>query len=235
MGEVTEEEIARQGLSREVQDKYAIGSYRRAQAAQARGFFAREIVPVVKSGRKGEITVHNDEEPSRVDLDRFTSLRPAFRKNGTLTAGNASTLNDGAAFALLAGAAAVEKHALRPKARMVAYATNSLHPDQFPVAPVGAIARACEKAGLSLGQIDLFEINEAFSAVALMAINDLKLDRGKVNVNGGAVAIGHPVGASGGRLVATLLNGLEETGGRYGLATLCIGGGEAVATIFERI
>jgi acetyl-CoA C-acetyltransferase len=235
MGEVTEEEIARQGLSREVQDKYAIGSYRRAQAAQARGFFAREIVPVVKSGRKGEITVHNDEEPSRVDLDRFTSLRPAFRKNGTLTAGNASTLNDGAAFALLAGAAAVEKHGLTPRAKMVAYATNSLHPDQFPIAPVGAIERACEKAGLSPEQIDLFEINEAFSAVTLMAISELKLDRGKVNVNGGAVAIGHPVGASGGRLVATLLNGLEETGGRYGLATLCIGGGEAVAAIFERI
>jgi acetyl-CoA C-acetyltransferase len=235
MGEVTEELLARRGLSREAQDAYAIGSYRRAQAAQQKGFFAKEIVPVVKSGRQGEVTIDRDEEPSRVDFDRFASLRPVFKKDGTLTAGNASTLNDGAAFALLASGAAVEQYGLKPRARMVAYATHSLHPDRFPVAPVGAIERVCAKAGLSPAQVDLFEINEAFAAVALLAIGHLKLDRDKVNVHGGAVAIGHPVGASGGRLVATLLNGLEESGGRYGLATLCIGGGEAVAAIFERI
>jgi len=235
MGEVTEEEIAKQGLSREAQDEYAISSYRRAQAAQETGFHAREIIPVVKTSRKGDLAIDRDEEPARVDFAKFTGLRPVFKKDGSLTAGNASTINDGAAFALLAGGDALKKYGLKPRARLLAYATNSLHPDLFPVAPIGAIERVCAKAGLKLEQIDLFEINEAFAAVILMAINNLKLDRDKVNVNGGAVAIGHPVGASGGRLVATLLNGLEETGGRYGLATLCIGGGEAVAAIFERL
>ncbi len=235
MGEVTEVSIESQEISREAQDEYAISSYRRSQAAQENGFFDKEIVPVVKSSRKGDVTIASDEEPSRVNFDKFTGLRPVFKKDGTLTAGNASTINDGAAFALLASGEAVKKHGLKPRARLVAYATNSLHPDQFPVAPMGAIERVCEKAGLTLDQIDLFEINEAFAAVALMAIGGLKLDREKVNVNGGAVSIGHPVGASGGRLVATLLNGLETTGGRYGLATLCIGGGEAVAAIIERI
>ena len=158
-----------------------------------------------------------------------------FKKDGTLTAGNASTINDGAAFVLLASGEAVKKYNLKARAKLVAYATNSLHPDQFPVAPVGAIERVCEKAALSLDQIDLFEINEAFAAVTLMAIKNLKLNRDKVNANGGACAIGHPVGASGARLVTTLLNGLQESGGRYGLATLCIGGGEAVAAIFERL
>lgn len=235
MGEITEGTIAERGVSREAQDEFALGSYQRAQAAAKGGFHAKEIVPVVKSTRKGEVTIATDEEPLRIDFDKFTSLRPAFKKDGSLTAGNASTINDGAAFALLASGAAVEKYGLKPKARMVAYATNSLHPDQFPIAPIGAIERVCTKAGLSLEQIDLFEINSAFSAVSLMTIESLKITRDKVNINGGAISIGHPVGASGGRLVATLLNGLEETGGRYGLATLCIGGGEAVAAIFERL
>ncbi len=235
MGDVTEVSIEKQQLSREAQDEYALSSYKRSQAAQEKGFFVKEIVPVVKSTRKGDITVDADEEPSRVNFDKFTSLRPAFKKGGTLTAGNASTINDGAAFALLASGDAVKKHGLKPRARLVAYATNSLHPDEFPVAPIGAIERVCAKAGLTTDQIDLFEINEAFAAVTLMSINGLNLDRSKVNVNGGAVSIGHPVGASGGRLIATLLNGLEETGGRYGLATLCIGGGEAVAAIIERL
>jgi acetyl-CoA C-acetyltransferase len=235
MGEVTEVAIAEQQISREDQDAYAISSYERAQTAQKNGFHAREIVPVVKSGRKGDITIAEDEEPAKTDFSKFTELRPVFKKDGTLTAGNASTINDGAAFAIVASAEAVERFGLKPQARLVAYATNSLHPDQFPVAPVGAIERACAKAGLSIADIDLFEINEAFSAVALMAIRNLELNRNKVNINGGAVSIGHPVGASGGRLVATLLNALKETGGRYGLATLCIGGGEAVAAIFENL
>ena len=235
MGEVTEVVVAEQGISRAAQDEYAISSYQRAQAAAASGFLAKEIVPVVKSSRKGDVTVDADEEPARVDFTKFIGLRPVFKKDGTLTAGNASTINDGAAFVLLASGAAVEKYGLKARAKLIAYATNSLHPDQFPVAPVGAIERVCAKAGLSTEQIDLFEINEAFAAVTLMAIKNLDLDRNKVNINGGACAIGHPVGASGGRLATTLLNGLEETGGRYGLATLCIGGGEAVAAIIERI
>ena len=235
MGDVAEVSIAEQQISREAQDEYALGSYQRAQAAQKDGFFAKEIVPVVKSTRKGDVTVDADEEPTRIDFDKFTTLRPVFKKDGTLTAGNSSSINDGAAFALLASGAAVKQYGLKPRARLVAYATNSLHPDKFPVAPIGAIERACAKAGLTPEQIDLFEINEAFAAVTMMAIDGLKLDRNKVNMHGGAVAIGHPVGASGGRLVATLLNGLEKTGGRYGLATLCIGGGEAVAAIIEKL
>lgn len=235
MGEVTEAVVAEQLLSRQAQDEYALSSYRRAQAAQAGGLLAQEIVPVIKSGRKGDVRVDQDEEPARIDFDRFSGLRTVFKKEGTLTAGNSSTINDGAAFALLASGAACDKQGVKVRARLVAYATNSLHPDLFPIAPVGAIERVCAKAGLELHQIDLFEINEAFAAVPLLAIKNLQLDREKVNVNGGACALGHPVGASGGRLVSTLLNGLETSGGRYGLATLCIGGGEAVAAIFERI
>jgi acetyl-CoA C-acetyltransferase len=162
-------------------------------------------------------------------------LRAAFKKDGTITAGNASTINDGAALTLLAGANAVAKYDLKPKARLVAYATNSLHPDQFVEAPVGAIQKVCGKAGLDVGEIDLFEINEAFAAVPLIAIRQLGIDPEKVNVNGGAVAIGHPLGTSGGRLTATLVRELQRRQSRYGLVTLCIGGGESVAAIFERI
>jgi acetyl-CoA C-acetyltransferase len=150
MGDITEEALAERGISRQAQDEYAISSYQRAQAASKRGFHAREIVPVVKSTRKGEVIIDRDEEPTRVDFDKFTSLRPAFKKDGTVTAGNASTINDGAAFALLASGVACEKHGLKPKARMIAYATNSLHPTQFPVAPIGAIERVCSKAGMTL-------------------------------------------------------------------------------------
>ena len=235
MGEITENLIAERNISREDQDEYAISSYNRALAAGKRGFHAKEIVPVVKKTRQGDITIDSDEEPTRVKFDKFTQLRPVFKKDGSVTAGNASTINDGAAFALLASGAGCEKYNLRPKAKMIAYSTNSLHPDLFPVAPIGAIESVCAKAGMSLNDIDLFEINTAFSAVALMSIRQLGLDREKVNINGGAISIGHPIGASGGRLVATLLNGLKETGGRYGLATLCIGGGEAVAAIFETL
>jgi acetyl-CoA C-acetyltransferase len=235
MGEVAEVRVAAHGLSREEQDAFAADSYRRAQQAVKEGRFQEEIVPVVKTSRKGEVTVAEDEEPFRGDVGKLSSLRPAFAKDGTITAGNASTINDGAAFALLAGEQAVQRLGLKPKARLVAYATNSLHPDQFPDAPVGAIERVCAKAGLRPEDIGLWEINEAFAAVTMIAIKELGLDRQRVNVNGGAVAIGHPVGASGGRLVATLLAEMQRSGERYGLATLCIGGGEAVAAIFERV
>ncbi|WP_305043717.1 thiolase family protein, partial [Geoalkalibacter sp.] len=235
MGEVAEARVAAHGLSREEQDAYAAESYRRAQQALAEGLFKAETVPVTKPSRKGDVIVATDEEPGRGDIAKLGALRPVFAKDGGITAGNASTINDGAAFALLAGEAAVRDLGLKPKARLVAYATNSLHPDQFPDAPVGAIERACAKAGLKPADIDLWEINEAFAAVALIAIKELGLDPERVNVNGGAVAIGHPVGASGGRLVATLVAELQRRQARYGLATLCIGGGEAVAAIFERI
>ncbi len=235
MGVIAEATTQKHGITREEQDAFAILSYQRAQAAVKGGILKDEIVPVVKQGRKGEAIVSDDEEPFKVDFDKLAALRGAFKKDGTVTAGNASTINDGAALSLLAGGEAVKKYGLVPKARLVAYASNSMHPDQFTEAPVGAIRKVLEKAGLKSTDIDLYEINEAFAAVTLLAIKELDLDVGTVNVNGGAVAIGHPLGASGGRLAATVVRELHRQQKRYGLATLCIGGGEAVAVIFERV
>ena len=235
MGEIGEASAARNNLTRGEQDEYALRSYRLAQAAVQGGVFRDEIVPVVKKGKNGDVTIADDEEPFKVDFAKLPQLRPVFAKEGTITAGNASTINDGAALALLAGSDGLKKHGLAPRARIVATATESRHPDHFPEAPVGAITKVCAKAGLAIHDIDLFEINEAFASVALIAIKDLKLDIDKVNVNGGACAIGHPIGASGGRLAATVIRELHKRNARYGLATLCIGGGEAVAVIFERL
>lgn len=235
MGVIAEATVTKHGLTREEQDAFAIGSYRKAQAAIENDILKDEIVPVAKTSRKGEVVVDRDEEPFKVEFSKLAGLRAVFGKEGTITAGNASTINDGAALTLLASSEALKKYGLIPKARLVAYATNSLHPELFAEAPAGAIEKACAKAGLSLGDIDLFEINEAFAAVTLLAIKHLGLDPAKVNVNGGAVAIGHPLGVSGARLAATLVRELHHRQARYGLATLCIGGGEAVAAIFERI
>ncbi len=234
MGEITETWVERHGLSREDQDQYAALSYRLAQAAVAAGTFTDELTPVIKRSRKGNVTVDQDEEPGRGNIDKLAGLRPAFKKDGTITAGNASTINDGAAFVILCSKAAVERHSLQPMARLVASATNSIAPDDFAEAPIGAIQKAIARAGLALADIDLFEINEAFAAVPLVAIHELSLDLEKVNVNGGAVAIGHPVGASGARLAVTLIRELGARKQRYGVASLCIGGGEAVAAVFER-
>jgi len=235
MGEIAEEAILKHGLTREAQDEFAMRSYRLAQEAVKGGIFKDEISAVVKKGRKGDEVVSEDEEPFKVDFAKLTQLRPVFRKDGTVTAANASSINDGAAFSLLAGTAALKRCNLTPKARIVAYATCSLHPDQYTDAPVGAIKAVCARAGLKVSDIDLFEINEAFAAVPMIAINQLDLDPLMVNVNGGACALGHPIGASGGRLTATLIRELHKRQARYGLATLCIGGGEAVAVIFERV
>lgn len=235
MGVIAEATTEKYGMSREDQDAFALNSYGKAQTAIKEGIFKDEIVPVVKKGKKGDVIVSEDEEPFKVDISKLSGLRAAFKKDGTITAGNASTINDGAGMTLLASAEALKKHGLKPRARLVAYASNSIHPDQFTEAPVGAIEKVCAKAGLQLGDIDLFEINEAFAAVPMIAIKTLGLDPEKVNVNGGAVAIGHPLGASGARLTATLVRELHKRQLRYGLATLCIGGGESVAVIFERI
>ena len=235
MGEVGEASVERNGLTRKEQDDIAVRSYKLAQAAVKDGTFAQEVVPVVKTTRKGEQVFTEDEEPFNVNFDKLTGLRPVFKKDGTITAGNASSINDGVAMLLLAGDAAIKQHNLTPKARIVAQATESLHPDEFPEAPIGAIAKACERAGLTPADIDLFVINEAFASVALLSMKAHNIPLEKVNVNGGACAIGHPIGASGARLAATLVNELHRRGKRYGLATLCIGGGEAVAVIFERI
>jgi len=235
MGEIGEASVERGGLTRDEQDAFAIRSYHLARAAVEAGTFADEIVPVVKKGRKGDETVAVDEEPQKGDPAKLPQLKTVFKKDGTITAGNASTINDGAALALLTDAEGLKKYNLKAKARIVATATESRHPDNFPEAPIGAIEKACAKAGLTVADIDLFEINEAFASVALLAIKGLNLPLEKVNVNGGACAIGHPIGASGGRLAATLIRELHQRQLRYGLATLCIGGGEAVAVIFERV
>ncbi len=235
MGEIGEASVARFGLSREEQDEFAARSYQLAQAAVNGGLFVDEIVPVVKQSKKGEEVLATDEEPFKGDPAKLALLKPVFKKDGTITAGNASTINDGAALALLTDADGLKRHNLKAKARIVACATESRHPDNFPDAPIGAIEKVVAKAGLTMGDIDLFEINEAFASVVLLAIKALKLPLDKVNVNGGACAIGHPIGASGARLAATVIRELHKRQLRYGLATLCIGGGEAVAVIFERV
>ena len=235
MGEIGEASVERGGLTRAEQDEFAIRSYQLAQAAVSSGTFADEIIPYVKQGKKGDEILASDEEPFKGDPARLPQLKTVFRKDGTITAGNASTINDGAALALLTDDAGLKKHNLTPKARILASATESRHPDNFPEAPIGAIEKVCARAGLNLADIDLFEINEAFASVALLAIKGLNLPLEKVNVNGGACAIGHPIGASGARLAATVIRELHKRQQRYGLATLCIGGGEAVAVIFERV
>jgi acetyl-CoA C-acetyltransferase len=235
MGVIAEANAGDNGLTRAEQDEFAIASYKKAQAAVKEGIFKDEIVPVTKKGRQGDVVVAEDEEPLKGDTTKLPGLRAAFAKEGSITAGNASTINDGAGVTLLASDEAVKKYNLKPKARLVAYATNSIHPDLFTEAPVGAIEKAVAKAGLKLADIDLFELNEAFATVPILAIKKLGIDPAKVNVNGGACAIGHPLGASGARLAATLVRELNKRQARYGLATLCIGGGEAVAAIFERI
>ena len=235
MGEIGEVSITRNELTREELDAFALRSYQLAQAAVTNGTFSQEIVPVTKKGKTGNVIIDTDEEPFKGDPAKLTSLRTAFTKDGSITAGNASTINDGAALAILTDKASLEKYGLKPKARILAYATESLHPDWFPEAPVGAIEKACQKAGISVSDIDLFEINEAFASVTLYAIKKMGLPLDKVNVNGGACAIGHPVGASGARLTATLVRELHKRQVRYGVASICIGGGEAVAVLFERI
>ncbi|MFK5925852.1 MAG: thiolase family protein, partial [Desulfuromusa sp.] len=199
MGDITEDWVESHGLTREDQDKYAARSYQLSQEALKNGTFAEELVPVSIKTRKGEISVNEDEEPLRGNIGKLPELRPAFRKNGTITAGNASSINDGAGLALLASGEAVSKYNLKPIAKLTASSTHSIHPELFAEAPVGAIQKCCAKAGLQISDIGLFEINEAFACVPLVAIKELGLDPKKVNVNGGAASIGHPIGASGGR------------------------------------
>lgn len=222
------------GFSREQQDEFARESYRRALAAQSEGAFVREIAPVTVSGRKGDVLIAEDEEPKRAQLDKMGSLRPAFDKEGTITAANASKINDGASALVLASEAAVSRLKLKPMARVVAYAGHAQAPEWFTTAPVGAIEKALGRASLKVGDVDLFEINEAFAVVTMACAKKASVDPAKTNVRGGAVALGHPIGASGARILTTLLHALADKGGRRGLATLCIGGGEAVAVVVER-
>jgi len=223
------------GFSREAQDEYARESYRRAMAAQKEGLFDAEIVPVDVPQKKGDpVSVKLDEGPTKGDPSKFASLKPAFAKDGTITAANAPGINDGASALVLASEKAVKEHKLEPLARVVGYASAAQAPDKFTTAPAKAIANVCERTGVKTDQIDLFEINEAFAVVAMACAKLATLDLQKVNVRGGAVALGHPIGASGARILTTLLYAMKDRSAKRGLATLCIGGGEAVAMIVER-
>lgn len=223
-------------ISREAQDEYAIESYKRALKAIEEGLFDEEIIPVEVPQRKGDpLVVREDEDIRKVVFEKVPGLKPAFQKDGTVTAANASSLNDGAAAIILMSEERAESLGLTPLARIVAQASAAKAPEWFTTAPADAIQKVCDKAGLTVGDIDLFEVNEAFAVVSL-AVNQLaELDPAKVNITGGAVAMGHPIGASGARILVTLLHGLKRTGKKRGLATLCIGGGEANALIVERI
>ncbi len=222
-------------LSREAQDAYAARSYRRAQAATADGRAAREIVPVTVAGRKGDVVVDTDEGPAKVDFDKIPTLRPAFEPGGTVTAANASTLNDGAAALVLMDEAEAERRGTPVQARVVAYTVHAQAPADFTTAPIGALRTLFDKTGWAPADVDVFEINEAFAVVPMAAARTFGLDEDKVNVLGGAVALGHPIGASGARIVVTLLNALASSGGRRGIAAICIGGGEALALAVERV
>jgi acetyl-CoA C-acetyltransferase len=222
------------GFTREEQDAFAAESVRRALLAQSSGNFASEIAPVTVSGRKGDVVVDSDEQPGRCDLNKIASLKPAFKKDGTITAASSSSINDGAAALVLASADRAAALGARPLARIVAHATRSQAPEWFTTAPVGAISKVLDKAGWSLADVDLFEVNEAFAVVAMAPMRELGIEHARLNVYGGACALGHPIGASGARLIVTLLNALERSGGRRGVAALCIGGGEATAIAVER-
>ncbi|MEY3385616.1 MAG: Acetyl-CoA C-acetyltransferase [Bacteroidota bacterium] len=235
MGDAAELCASECAISREAQDEYAIESYKRAQHAQAQGWFADEITPITVKGRKGDVVIDTDEEPSKVNFEKLATLKPVFKKDGTVTAANASTINDGAAALVIASEAAMKAHNAKPLARIISQGSFAQDPLWFTTSPVEAIRRVVAKAGLSLEDIDLFEINEAFSVVALAAKNQLGIPHEKMNVHGGAVALGHPIGASGARVLTTLIYALKRHNKKYGLATLCIGGGEASAVVIENL
>lgn len=223
-------------ISREEQDAYAIESYKRTQAAQAAGSFQNEIVPVEITDRKGAVTLFDtDEEPGAVKFDKIPSLKPVFKKDGTVTAANASSLNDGAAALVLMSKEKAAELGLKPIARILGYGDAQQAPEWFTTAPSKAIPRALENAGIGAEQVDAYEINEAFSVVSLANNKLLNLDASKVNINGGAVSLGHPLGASGARIIVTLLNVLQQKGGRIGVAGICNGGGGASALVLERL
>lgn len=222
-------------FTRESLDEFAIRSLTRAQEAIAEGRFESEIAPVTYSTRKGDVTVSFDEQPGQAKIDKIPALRPAFAKDGTITAANSSSISDGAAAMVIMTQSEAEKRGLAPIAKVVSYATNSIEPENFTVAPVGAIKKVLVEAGWNTDDVDLYEVNEAFAMVTMAAMKDLELSPEKVNVNGGACALGHPLGASGARVMVTLIHALKNKGLTKGLAALCIGGGEGVAFALELI
>jgi len=233
MGVFAEATADKYGFTREQQDAFAITSLQRAQRAIESGDFADEITPVVINTRKGEARVDTDEQPLNANIDKIPGLRPAFRSDGTVTAANSSSISDGAAALVLMSAAQAERRALNPLAVIRAHASHAQESAWFTTAPVGAMRKVLAAAGWSVGDVDLFEINEAFAVVTMAAMTDLELDHAKVNVNGGACALGHPIGASGARIIVTLVSALQRRGLKKGVAGLCIGGGEATAVAVE--
>jgi acetyl-CoA C-acetyltransferase len=223
------------GFSRQSQDDYAVRAYQLATAAAERGYYAAEIAPVVVEGKKGPTTIDKDEEPANVRYDKIPELRPAFKKDGTITAANASKINDGAAAVIVASESAIKKYQLRPLARIAGFADAAREPEWFTIAPADAVPLAAKKAGLSLGQLDVFEINEAFSVVALVNQKLMDIPTEKLNPNGGAVSLGHPIGCSGTRLVLTLARELKEKNVKYGAVGICNGGGGASALVLEAV
>lgn len=236
MGMAGEVCVKKYEFTREQQDDFATKSYEKSLHAIREGFFKDEIAGVEIAGKKGEVKiVDTDEDPFKSDLSKIPSLRPAFDKNGTITAANAPGVNDGGAATVVMSKEKADELGVKPMAKIIAYGTHSQHPEWFTTAPVYAMKKTLDKAGMKVEDIDLFEINEAFSNVTMAAIKELELDPAKVNVHGGAVALGHPIGASGARILTTLLYALKKYNKRFGMASLCIGGGEAVAMIVENI
>jgi acetyl-CoA C-acetyltransferase len=235
MGTFAEEAARDYQFTRADQDDYAIESLRRATEAIRSGAFDRETTPVTVKTRKGEEVVTRDEQPGKSNPEKIPGLKPAFAKDGTITAANASSISDGAAALVITRQSVADRLGVKPVARIVAHAAHAQAPNLFTTAPVPAVRKALEKAGWEVGDVDLFEVNEAFACVAMIAMRDLGIPRDKINVHGGATALGHPIGASGARILATLLSALETHGGKKGLATLCIGGGEATAMAVELV
>ena len=233
MGTFAEDCASSYGFTREQQDEFAIRSTTRAKQASNDGSFAWEIAPTTIAGRKGDVLLDKDEGPFAVNIEKIPTLKPAFRKDGTVTPANSSSISDGAAAMVLMRASQAAKLGLQPIARIVGHTTHAHTPALFPTAPVGAMQKMLAKAGWTAESVDLWEINEAFAVVTMAAIHDMKLAVEKVNIHGGATALGHPIGASGARIIVTLIGALKKTGGKKGVASLCIGGGEAVAVAIE--
>jgi len=233
MGMYGEDCAGKYQFTREEQDRFAITSTERAKAANTDGSFSWEMAPVTVAGRKGDVVIDKDESPFKAQIDKIPTLKPAFRKDGTVTAATSSSISDGAAAMVMMRQSTADKLGIKPVARLVAHATHSQEPQWFTTAPVGAIRKLYEKTGWSTANVDLFEINEAFAVVTMAAMKEHGLDHAKVNIHGGACALGHPIGASGARLIVTLIGALRKTGGKRGIASLCIGGGEATAVGIE--
>jgi acetyl-CoA C-acetyltransferase len=235
MGTFAEDAAREYQFTRSAQDEYAIESLRRANQAIQSGAFDREVTPVTVTSRKGEEVIQVDEQPGKANPEKIPNLKPAFAKDGTITAANASSISDGAAALVITRHSVADRLGVKPVARIVAHAAHAGEPAKFTTAPVPAVRKALERAGWNVGDVDLYEVNEAFACVAMIAMRDLGISREAINVHGGATALGHPIGASGARILATLLSALESHGQKRGLATLCIGGGEATAMAVELV